>query len=113
MKSGRLKAILNESRIKDIITLAKDPTLGKTRIDQIQGMIYKVLTGLYWDEVEDNVEVITGSRTVKNTVFGDVEIEDDRITINGDPDCFYTLPDDVNTDWEIKNFLKEIKKLEQ
>ena len=109
MKSGRLKAILNESRIKDIINLAKDPTLGKTRIDQIQGLIFNVLTGLYWDEVEDNVEVSPVRRTVKNSVFGDVKIEDDRISINGDPDCYYTLPDNVNTDWEIKSFLKEIK----
>lgn len=110
MKSGRLKAILKESTIKDIITLAKDPTLGKTRIDQIQGLIYNVLTGLYWDEVEDDVEVIPVRRTVKNTVFGDVEIEDDRITINGDPDCYYKLPDNVNTDWEIKNFLKKLEQ---
>lgn len=113
MKSSRLKAILSETRMKDVINIAKDPTLGNTRIGQLQGLLYGVLTGRYWDEVGDDEEVIPTKRTVKKTVFGDVEVKDDIVIINGDPECYYTLPDDVNTDWEIMNFLKEIKTFEE
>ncbi len=52
---GDLKQKLeNPSLLHDIMILAKDPTLGNMRKEQMTGMLFKYITGKVWCEVNDN-----------------------------------------------------------
>lgn len=59
MTKGQLKQILSKpSLFHDIMILAKDPTLGNTRKDQMLGLLFHVITdGDYWCECDDNEEL--------------------------------------------------------
>ena len=55
MTQGKLKEILNEDGfISSIVNIARDPTLGSSRKDQLQGLIFLKLTNEYWDSSKDN-----------------------------------------------------------
>lgn len=47
----------DKSLIDSIITIANDPTLQESKVDQIQALIFLKLTGEYWDECDDNTNI--------------------------------------------------------
>ena len=58
MTYGELKERLEKpSLFHDIMILAQDPTLGETRKDQMEGLLFSVITGQIWCEVEDSDEI--------------------------------------------------------
>ena len=54
MTKGELKAKIDDYMIRNIIHLTKDPTLGDTLKDQMQGLIFYLITNDYWDECDEN-----------------------------------------------------------
>lgn len=59
MTKGHLKEILSKpSLFHDIMIMAKDPTLGDSRKDQILGLLFHIISGGdYWDECDNNEEI--------------------------------------------------------
>ena len=57
MTKGKLKTKIDDYMIRNIIHLTKDPTLGKTIYPQMQGLIFKLITGDYWEGCNDNEEI--------------------------------------------------------
>lgn len=56
---GDLKEKLeNPSVLHDIMILAKDPTLGNTRKEQMTGMLFRYITGKVWCDVNDNEPIV-------------------------------------------------------
>ena len=59
MTKGQLKHRLEDSTLfQGIMNLAKDPTLGNSRKDQMLGLLFHVISGGdYWDECDNNEEL--------------------------------------------------------
>ena len=57
MTAKELKEKLSPSLVESIMNIVKDPTI-VSKIDQIQGLLFLELTDEYWDELEDNAEVL-------------------------------------------------------
>lgn len=59
MTKGQLKERLSSKLLfESIINIAKDPTLGNLRKDQLEGLLfYTISGGDYWDECDDNEEI--------------------------------------------------------
>lgn len=58
MTLDELKEKLSPSLMRSIVNISKDPTLGATKIDQLQGLIFLTITGKYWDDVKNGSEEI-------------------------------------------------------
>lgn len=54
MTKGQLKEKINDYMISNIIHLTKDPTLGNSLKDQMQGLIFHLITNDYWGECNDD-----------------------------------------------------------
>lgn len=54
MTKGELKEKLSERLIFSIINIVKDPTLGDTVTDQLQGLIFNEITDDWWDNCDDS-----------------------------------------------------------
>lgn len=55
MTKGELKKILQDDKfIESIVNISKDPTLGSSKKEQLQGLIFLKLTDEYWDSSNDN-----------------------------------------------------------
>ena len=57
MTKGQLKEKIDDYMIRNIIHLTKDPTLGDSVKDQIQGLIFHLITGDYWDGWDEEEEI--------------------------------------------------------
>ena len=57
MTKGELKTKLSESLMRDIINIAKCPTLQDTKIDQLQGLLFLSIADDYWEGCDDNEEI--------------------------------------------------------
>ena len=58
MTYGELKERLEKpSLFQDIMILANDPTLGDTRKDQMEGLLFLAITDKVWCDVNDNDNV--------------------------------------------------------
>lgn len=72
-----------------------------TRDERIS--FYKKMTGFYDKD----------GRLVHDTVFGTVKIVDDLMYILYDDEAYYTLPPDVVTDEQVRQFCVELKEFEE
>ena len=57
MKARELKDKISPSMIRGIANIVRDPTI-EHKIEQIQGLIFLELTNKYWDNTNDEEEVL-------------------------------------------------------
>lgn len=58
MTRAELKENLDDTLMNSLIVMAKDPTLGNTKRDQMRCMIFHHITNEYWDgDYDDNKEI--------------------------------------------------------
>lgn len=57
MTKGQLKKKIDNCLLSSIINLVKDPTLGNTLKDQLQGIIFLHIANDYWDNCNDSDEL--------------------------------------------------------
>lgn len=57
MTKGELKNKIDNCLISSIINIVKDPTLGNSKKDQLQGLIFNHITDDYWDNCNNDEEI--------------------------------------------------------
>lgn len=58
MTKGQLKTKITDTLINSIINISKDPTLGDSKKEQLKGLIFLSIANDYWDNSNDNEELI-------------------------------------------------------